>query len=262
MAVHRIQLVCWNEMEAAKRAAALRLAGYRVSSEPLANIQAIRKLRDDPPAAVVIDLNRRPSQGRDVAVAIRHQKATRHVPLVLVEGDPDKVEGIRRILPDAAFTNWGRIRSALKRAIAQPPVDPVTPRSVLDHYSGAPLKKKLGIKPESTLSLVHAPPGFEDLIAPLPPGVEVHHGLNRASDLILWFVKDRAELARGLVRMTAAMASRGGLWIAWPKKASGMNADICHADVQRAGLDAGLMDFKIVAVDATWSALRFTRNKR
>jgi hypothetical protein len=56
-------------------------------------------------------------------------------------------------------------------------------------------------------------------------------------------------------------ARAGGLWIAWPKKASGVATDLTEDVVRRDGLAAGLVDHKVCAIDATWSGLRFALRK-
>src|SRR5438093_4754768 len=146
----RVRLIHWNSVEAEAGAERLGAAGYHVVAGAL-DAQTLRALREAPPAAVVIDLSRRPSVGRDLALAIRQYKATRHVPLVLVEGEAEQIARIRRLLPDAAYTTWSRIRSTVKQAIAHPPAEPVVPSSSLAAYSGVPLPKKLGIKPDSVV---------------------------------------------------------------------------------------------------------------
>ncbi len=220
----------------------------------------LREMRQRPPSAVVIDLSRFPSQGRDVALAIRHTKATRHLPLVFVGGAPEKVAMVQQSLPDAVYTSWDRIRGALKEAIAHPPADPVVPSSVLAGYSGRPLAKKLGIKPNSVVGLVDAPPGFRETLGHLPAAVVIRHDARGRCDLIVWFVRSRRELQRGM-RGMAARSGRGGLWIAWPKRSSGLTVDVAQFDVRRTGLAAGLVDYKISAIDATWSGLLFARRK-
>src|SRR5215470_10007304 len=158
--MRRIRLIHWKAEEAAERVAKLRAAGYEVDYSELSPGE-LRDWRNNPPAAFVIDLSRLPLQGRDVAIALRGYKTTRRTPLVFVEGEPEKVERVKVNLPDAVYTNWGRIRGSLKSAIAKPPVSPVVPASNLAGYSGAPLPKKLGIKPNSTVALVGAPKDFE-----------------------------------------------------------------------------------------------------
>ena len=258
--MHRIRLICWNAAEAEERAALLQSLGYDVDLGPL-DQAGLRQLRDEPPSAVVIALGRLPSQGRDVALTIRKYKATRHVPLVLVDGDPGKVARIKELLPDAVYTTWGEIGSALNAAMTDPPADPVVPRSGFDVYAGTPLPKKLGIKPNSAVALIGAPDGFEQTLSELPEGVVVAREPGDETDLVLWFPECLADLESGIARM-AALSDRGGLWIAWTKKSSGVVSDLSQTVVRRVGLAAGLVDFKICAIDATWSALRFTRRKR
>lgn len=258
--MHRVRLIHWNAVEAEERAGRLRSAGYEVDCQQLDGGAALRQLRDDPPSAVVIDLSRLPSHGRDVAIALRKYKDTRHVPLVLVEGDPQKVARIRELLPDAVYTTWSDIGRSLESAIAHPPADPVVPGSVMAAYSGTPLPKKLGIKPSSAVSLVNAPQGFEETLGELPEGAVLQRQARDPCDVTLWFVRSSEELERGIQRMWPC-AEQGGLWIAWPKKASGAVSDLSQAMVRQAGLDAGLVDFKVCSMDATWSGLRFTRRK-
>jgi hypothetical protein len=221
----------------------------------------MRALKENPPNAVVIDLSRLPSQGRDVAVGIRMPKATRHVPLVFVDGDPKKVARIKRLLPDAVYCTWGVINEALEQAIAHPPTDPVVPGSVMDAYAGTPLPKKLGIKANGTVNLLGAPEGFEETLGELPAGVTLRRqARDRAADVTLWFTTSREQLERDIEKM-GTCAEGGGLWIIWPKKASGMASDLSQNIVRGVGLAAGLVDFKVCAVDATWSGLRFTQRK-
>lgn len=241
------------------RAEKLRAAGYEVEFEPMGP-EALRGLRQAPPTAVVIDFTRLPSHGREVALAIRAQKATRRVPLLIVEGEPDKVARMRQLLPDAVYTSWSRIRGALKQAIAHPPVVQVVPKSALDAYSGTPLPKKLGIKPGVKVALVGAPAGFESTLGALPEGATVRRQARGRPDVTLWFVRSRRQLERD-VRHMLPFAAQGGLWIVWPKRASGLGTDVSETEVRRIGLAAGLVDYKICAVDATWSGLKFSRRK-
>jgi CheY-like chemotaxis protein len=253
--VLRVRLVHWNAEEAEERAAILRSAGYRVEWGPI-DPGALRRLREKPPAAVVIDLGRIPSHGRDVGVALRTGKATRQVPLVFVGGEPEKVARVRKLLPDAVYTEWNGIASALRKAIAAPPAEPVVPASNLAGYSGTPLPKKLGIGESSRVALFEAPPEFEKVLGDLPPGAKLRRGEKGECDLAIWFVRSRRDLEIGLRRHTPPPK---GIWIAWPKKASGVETDVGEKDVRRAGLAAGLVDYKICSIDATWSGLKFTR---
>ncbi len=221
---------------------------------------AMRRLRQSPPSALIIDLSRLPSQGRDLALAVREYKSTRYVPIVFVEGDAEKVARVKKNLPDAAYTSWRRIRSSLKRAIAHPPQAPIVPSSRLDGYSGTPLPKKLGIKADSVVALVGAPPGFEITLGELPEGVSLRKQARGRPDLVIWFARSKSELERRVERM-GALAGAGGLWIAWPKKASGIDTDLSQNIVRRTGLASGLVDYKVCAIDSVWAGLKFTRRK-
>ncbi len=255
-----VRLIHWEAEEAKERAQRIRSADYEVVFEPL-NPARVRELRDDPPLAVVIDLSRLPSQGRDLALNIRKYKATRHVPLLFVDGDPEKVARIKDLLPDAFYTTWGHIESSLHRAIAHPPAEPVVPDSVMAPFRGTPLAKKLGIKTDSVVALVGAPEGFEETLGDLPQGVVLHDEAGTSSDLTLYFARSREELESRMGRL-AASAHSGGLWIVWPKKSSGVASDLSQKVVREVGLGAGLVDFKVCSVDDTWSGLRFTRREQ
>jgi len=255
----RVRIVAWNAADAQAGARKVEAVGYEADHAPV-DPAALRNLKRDPPAAIVIDLSRLPSHGRDVALAVRTWKPTRHVPLIFVEGAPDKIARTKLAVPDAVYTTWSRIRRDLGRAVAHPPADPVVPPSVMAGYSGTPLPRKLGIKPGSVVALVNAPRGFEASLGTLPEGVRFRRGARGRRDLTVWFAKSSREL-KARIRTLGSAVGDGSLWIAWPKQASGVATDLTQTAVRRAGLDAGLVDFKICAIDATWSGLRFCRRK-
>jgi hypothetical protein len=124
-------------------------------------------------------------------------------------------------------------------------------------YSGTPLPRKLGIKPGTTLALLDAPDGFAGMLQPLPPGVRVVTRAQGELDVVVLFVTRRGRLAERFPAAAARLAPDGGLWIAWPKKSSRVATDLDFDVVQSTGLDAGLVDNKVCAIDATWTALRF-----
>lgn len=256
----RIRLIHWNANEAKERIQQLRSAGYKISFEIPDGPGFLNKIKKELPAAVVIDLTRFPAQGRDIALVIRHNKTTRHIPLLFVEGAPKKVAQFKNTLPDAVYSSWSRIRSSLKKAIAHPPEKPVVPNSVLEGYSGTPLPKKLGIKKGVTVALVSAPGDFEKILGNLPEGVLLRKNLRGHSDLIIWFIRSLNDLHGNIDKMVEK-CGEGKIWIAWPKKASGMTTDLSQTHVRKSGLAAGLVDYKICSIDATWSGLLFTRSK-
>jgi hypothetical protein len=122
-------------------------------------------------------------------------------------------------------------------------------------YSGTPLPKKLGIKPGHRVLLVDAPGGFA--LDPLPADVTIDHKPDAASyDVIVAFCPDAAALTDGFGDWRARLDSAGGLWIAWPKKSSGVPTDLTENAVRDTGLAAGVVDNKVCAIDDTWSGLR------
>ncbi len=128
-------------------------------------------------------------------------------------------------------------------------------------YSGTPLPKKLGIKENSVVALLDAPREFRKTLGKLPAGACLRRQADARCTLSLWFARSRADLERGL-RKAVALGAQGTVWIIWPKQASGVATDLKEGIVREAGLAAGLVDYKVCAVDATWSALAFARRKR
>ena len=124
-------------------------------------------------------------------------------------------------------------------------------------YSGTPLSKKLGIKAGARVALVGAPTGFVATLEPLPEDARVVRALRAPVDVAMLFCKRAADLERGFARCATLLTPAGGLWVAWPKRSSGIATDLSEAAVREYGLGAGLVDNKVCAVDDTWSALRF-----
>ena len=124
-------------------------------------------------------------------------------------------------------------------------------------YSGTPLAKKLGIREFSRLTLLSAPADFAATLVPLPEGARVLRGARKRVDVVLFFARRRLELQTAIDSLPGRIEPDGGLWIAWPKKASGVATDLSFDVVQAIGLGAGLVDNKICAVDEVWSGLRF-----
>jgi hypothetical protein len=129
-------------------------------------------------------------------------------------------------------------------------------------YSGTPLPKKLGIGERARVALVGAPGDFGRVLGPVPGTVEIAEGAKSVPapgpyDVILLFVRSRAELQKGFEKAAAKLTPAGGLWVAWPKKASGVKTDMTEDVAREIGLPTGLVDNKVCAIDETWSGLRF-----
>lgn len=255
-----VRLIHWNAAEAEECVQIIADLGHEVVHKVF-DANELRNIRETPPNAVVIDLSRLPSQGRDLGINLRKHKTTRHIPLLFVGGDQKKVGRIKEILPDAIYTHWDRIGESLKQAISKPLEDPVVPGSLFEAYSGKQLPIKLGIKPDSVLVLIGAPENIDDILGELPEGVILRKRDQGRRDMTLWFPKSREDMEHRLERMST-FAEAGGLWIIWPKKSSGVVSDLSQTVVRKSGLDAGLVDFKICSINKTWSGLRFTLRKR
>ncbi|MBM3120579.1 MAG: hypothetical protein FJZ97_00155 [Chloroflexi bacterium] len=239
----------------------LRWLGYAGISRVPTPPALLRELSASPPAAVVIDMARAPSQGRDLGILLRRRNGTRFIPLVFVGGEPEKVARLRALLPDATYTGWKRIGPALHGAIAHPATRPVVPDSAFAAYTGQPLAKRLGIKPRMRVALVGAPAGLPKTLSPLPNRVQLSAELDLPPDLVLWFVRQPADLQRGLPRISRGIRE-AHVWIAWPKGGSTARGELTQQVVRLQGLAAGLVDHKICSIDATWSALLSRRRSR
>jgi hypothetical protein len=121
-------------------------------------------------------------------------------------------------------------------------------------YSGTPLARKLGVKPGHRVLVLGAPDGFE--IPGLPDGVAPGTTARGSADVIVSFHDRRDELAHEMPRLRALMEPAAGLWIAWPKRASGVPTDLTEDVVRQLALEHRLVDNKVCAIDGTWSGLR------
>ena len=123
-------------------------------------------------------------------------------------------------------------------------------------YSGTPLAKKLGIKDGHEVAFVGAPPEFATALGDLPGSVRVKSRATGPLDVIVAFFTRRAKLERRFGRLAAALEPAGGLWIAWPKRSSGVGSDLTEDIVREIAVAEGLVDNKVCAIDETWSGLR------
>ncbi|MGH9281018.1 MAG: DUF3052 domain-containing protein [Acidimicrobiales bacterium] len=122
-------------------------------------------------------------------------------------------------------------------------------------YSGTPLPRKLGIKDSSTVVLVDAPPGFS------LDGIDTHDQLVPGTDVAVLFVTAREELEAGFREIAPTMQPAGGLWVAWPKRSSGVATDLTEDVLREVVLPLGWVDNKVCAVTDVWSGLRFVLRK-
>jgi len=258
----RVLLIHWNAAEAAALLRANRVPGFRIERARLeADNQGWKELLADPPDVWLVDLSRLPAHGLETARALRERRATRHVPVVFVGGKPAKVARVRAALPGAPCTSWGRLGPALARAVAAPVRPPQRRPAGAGGYSGTPLPKKLGMGEGTRLLCLGAPPELRAALGPLPSGARLVERSSTPVPLAILFAKRRADLARRLRPAAAKLADKGALWIAWPKKASGVATDVSEDVVRDLALAAGLVDVKVCAIDAVWSGLQLRRRR-
>jgi hypothetical protein len=218
------------------------LADFEVDARPFRIGQVAADL-------VLIDLDRLPSHGREVAVWLRGRKATKLIPIVFAGGVPEKVERIRQEIPDAVYTAWNGVAAAVRKALKNAPARVVQPVPHMQRYAGSPLEKKLGLRAGMTVALVGAPDGFDEQFS----DVTFETRVTRDVGLAICFVRSRTELD-AVVELPCTT-----MWIVAPKKAGRYKVDFNLNDVRTAGLAAGLVDYKICAVDDDWSGLKFKR---
>jgi hypothetical protein len=122
--------------------------------------------------------------------------------------------------------------------------------------TGSSLPKKLGIKEGHRVALLDAPDGFDRTLGELPDGVATRTSARGSLDVVVFFTASRGDLTRRFDALARAVFPDGGLWIAWPKRASGLETDLTEDVVREVALERGLVDNKVCAIDETWSGLR------
>ena len=127
-------------------------------------------------------------------------------------------------------------------------------------YSGTPLPKKLGIREKYSVLLQNAPARFERKLEPLPEGAVIVEKPAVARVAVM-FAASQADLAHDFRALAEALPEKCALWIAWPKKASGVKTDLNENVIREFGLSSGWVDYKVCAIDETWSGLCFARRK-
>ena len=250
-----VRLISWSE-SAPQRAQELEARGFRVDASPLEMSRVIGRIAELAPAAVVIDLDRKPSHGKAVAVVLQSAKSTRAIPLVIAGGPEEKAAHIQGDLPGAVFTRWEKAAAAVKRAIANPLAMVVKPKSYMEQWAGRTLAKKLDLKPGMRVALIGAPEEFIDKLGDPPEGIEFDDQFSRGAKMLIWFVRSAAELAEGFDFMSARMAPGVEFWVMHPKVSGRLRSDFTQLDVRRAANAIGMVDYKICSVDQDWSGMK------
>lgn len=246
-----VRIIHWKEDEAQPLLTACRGTGFDIQYEVGDGGVITRAIRTKPPDVLVIDLSRLPSHGREVAIWLRRTKGTRSIPIVFANGDPEKVAGVRERLPDATYVGNAKVAAAIRRlaksaAKGNPVVERIREKSAVE---------KLGIVAGATVAVIDPPRDFPNLLGTVPDKVEFAED---EAPLTLWFVHDRESLLNSLREMRAA-AVRTKLWLLWRKGAKG--EALTQNVLREITREVGLVDYKICAVDARWSAMLFARKK-
>lgn len=251
----QLRLVVWNEDEVEDKAARLRALGHEVNPA-LPQSGAIRRWLQPEPDVVVIDLDRLPSHGRELAVALQSSKSLRHIPIVFAGGAPEKVAKAREQIPHAIYAEWARIGPALVKAprLGAPPASQ-KPASL---STGRSVAQKLGMRAGVTALVIDPPANFYRTAGDLPAGAAFTEDPADPYQLLICFVRASAELMALLGRFRSPGPN---VWFAWPKKGAPLATDIGPNFVREAALTVGLVDYKICAIDSTWTAMLFSRRK-
>ena len=258
-----VRLICRDAEGAKQHAALLERAGLRVNASPPLPTGLTKHLSETGTAAIVIDLDRLPSFGREIAVMVRNSKRTRHIAIVFAGGLAEKVERIRAELPDATFCAWKNAATSVKKAIRNPVAEPVNPLSHMERYAGVSLATKLGIKPGFRVAIlasdVASAAGLEEQLRDSVPDAVVVAKLSRDVNLALCFARSLAEVEAAFDVARTRLADDRSIWVISPKQSGRLKSDFNQNDVRDAGLRAGWVDYKVCSVDADWSGLKFSR---
>ena len=255
-----VKFISWDDY-LDKKTSTLKRRGLRIDAAPLIKTSSfIGELAQLSPAVLVLDLDRLPSQSREIAVALRTSKSARHIPVLFAGGLPEKIARVRAALPDASFTSWADAPRALATLLQHPPSTPafMPPRD----FSTTPLVKKLGIASEMQIALIAAPDGFEELLDELPDNANLTTRLTPKSNLALCFVRSLEDLAATLDLLALRLPKQASVWIVHPKRTGKHHVDFHQNHVRDQALAAGLVDYKVCSVDGDWSALKFAWRKR
>jgi hypothetical protein len=250
----RVRIVHWKAPEASPLIEACRACGVDVEYDDVAFSDLAKMIRQKPPDVLVIDLTFLPSHGRESAIYLRRTKYARHIPLIFVDGAPDKVEIVRRQLPDATFTARKQLCQRIKSALKRRATDPILPAGPMERYGSRTVAQKLGIRENSAVALIDPPRDYAAALGILPANVELIEDPETLHPTTLWFVCEPHAYQAGLSRI-AAMAGRTKLWVVWRK------GQLTDKLVREAAIEAGLVDYKICAVNERWSGMAFARRK-
>ena len=255
----KVHFIHWKPAEAVPRISTLERAGHTVAYVPPDNSGTLKHIRASGPDAILIDLTRSPSHGKAVGVEARRAGTLRHIPLVFVGGEADKVAAIKALLPDATYCEWPKVAAALTKAKRQTIATPAIPAGSFEQYANKPLAIKLGVKPDMKIALFHPPAGFDRAVADFPPDIEWKEDTARGCNMAFVFADSQANLDATFARIATLGIP---IWVMWPKQASGQVTDITQHVARTVGHAYGLTDCKVCSFNATWSGFLFRMKRK
>ena len=253
------RIVHWRPAESGGLVRACKASGWKIDYPADASGSAVtRGIKENIPDAVVIDLSRAHTHGREIAIWLRNTKRTRHIPIVFANGDERKVEALKQLLPDATFTTTDEVANVLQSLPGREMAEPVVPVRMMARYGTKTTAEKLGLRPGSTTGLVNPPRVYGAVVGPLPDGAELIENPRSVQLVTLWFVYDMEALPYALRRMHT-IADKTKLWIVWSKASkNGLTPD----GIRQLAIEAGLVDYKVCALGGDWSGILFARRKK
>jgi hypothetical protein len=255
-----VKLLSWHEDNAAK-AASLRQRGLKIDAAPLIKTSGlIGELARLNPAVLVLDVDKLPSNSREIAEILRSSKSAHHIPILFAGGHPEKTQRLHSENPNACYATWAEAPRALAKLLQHPPSTPAAapPRN----FSSMPLLKKLGINANMEVALIAAPDAFAELFGDLPESTIFTSHIQPTTSLALCFIRSLADLAATLDLLTLRLPGQVSVWIVHPKRTARHSVDFNQNHVRDQSLAAGLVDYKVCSIDNVWSALKFSWRKR
>ena len=123
-------------------------------------------------------------------------------------------------------------------------------------YSGTPLLKKIGIKDGDGVLLLNPPRFMPDELRPF-----ADQQPKQDIDIVVLFAMSQAEFRSEFTKAAKRIQPDGMIWIAWPKKASGIKTDLTEDAIRNFALQGIFVDVKVCAIDETWSGLKLVIRK-
>jgi hypothetical protein len=167
-------------------------------------------------------------------------------------GEQEKVDATRELLPDAAYLEW-KDASRLRRDIGQAKACVTVVPKTMAQYAKVPLARKLGVRDGVVVVLIGVPDEVRERLGLYEEGT--------TGERVLFFARSMRELENGFDAAAVRVKRGGGLWVMWPKKASGVGSDVTLPLVRAVALESKWVDYRICSVDDTWSGMLFARKR-